>query len=419
MKPHYLSVLTWTASTLFTAAENGPESHSSMDSLNPSISVVIDGFHHYDDSREGMPHLKEEMSGFGHAHEDDHAHGDIENGFNLREVELYVSGELDGYFAGEATFAFHEDDVEVETAFFQTTSLPWGFRIKGGKFFSGFGAANNQHPHQWAFTDRPLIHELVFGDHGLLDIGAQLTWTASAPFHLSLGAETFQGENEAMFAQAEDGEMLPSHDGPRLGVGWLKAGPAMPHGHSLLFGLFGAAGRHQEIHEETIGTNDYFDGTSYFVGGDMHYVHHAHGERGQGDFDIQSEYLYRNKDLDLDASNDPGAPLGERLDSSQDGYHIQARYGFLPGWRCGFRWDQVGLTNQLKEPGEAGEQFGESWRATAMLDYSPTPHALIRFQASNGDYETEEGTENVWESFVQLVITIGPHRHPEGHACTH
>ena len=93
-------------------------------------------------------------------------------------------------------------------------------------------------------------------------------------------------------------------------------------------------------------------------------------------------------------------------------------YGFLPRWRGGFRWDQVGLTNDLQEPEGAREEFGDSWRATAMVDFSPSNYSRLRLQASNGDYETATGSENVWEVYAQIVITLGSHTHKGEHVCS-
>jgi hypothetical protein len=388
-----------------------------LEPFNPSIGVLVDAFYYGEDSGSGLPEIKEELPGFGHGHaEEEHEHG-LENGFNLREVELYFTGEVDGYFLAEATLAFAEDKAEVETATFETTSLPWGFTVKGGKFFSDFGIVNAQHPHQWNFADQPLIYELALGDHGLNEVGVQGRWTLDTSFHLTVGAEALQGSNERMFAY-ENGEFLPDQDGPRLGVGWIKAGPDLGHDHLLRFGLFGAGGNHQEIHEETPGLNDYYDGSGYFAGTDLLYRYAAHGDRGRGDWILQAEYFYRSKDLDLSASDDPGAPLGETLELSQDGYYIQSLYGFLPRWRGGLRWEQVGLTNELREPGEAPEQFDRTWRAAAMVDFSPSSFSLLRFQLNNGDYDAGAGRENVWEAYVQVVITLGSHRHTGAHACS-
>ncbi len=417
MKMNYIAAL----SAGLTAAASAQNEHEHgaqkyIEELNPAIGVVVDANLYSESSDEGLPHIKEEMPGFGHGHaEEEHAHGQ-ENGFNLREVELYLSGEVDGYFSAEAVFAFNAEEAEVETALFETTALPWGFTIKGGKFFSDFGIINAQHPHQWSFADQPLVYELTLGGHGLNDVGVQGSWQMNSPFTLQVGVEAFQGNNERMFAD-ESGENLPSHDGPRLGVGWLKAGPDLGHAHTLRFGLFGGAGIHQETHEETPASFNYLDGSSYFAGIDALFRHDAHGDRGQGNLTIQSEYFYRNKDLELVASDDPLAPLGGALDSSQDGYYVQGLYGFLPRWRSGLRWEQAGLVNDVQEPGEARENFGDSWRASAMLDFSPSPKSLLRFQINNGDYETETGSENVWEGYVQVVISLGAHRHEVEAAC--
>lgn len=397
--------------------EHDHSAQNFIESLNPSIGVVVDAFYYNENSEEGMSHLKEEMPGFGHGHADEeHAHGQ-ETGFNLREVEVYLSGEVDGYFFAEATLAFNTDEAEVETAVFETTSLPWGFTIKGGKFFSDFGIINAQHPHQWSFADQPLIYELTLGDHGLNDVGVQGRWQLEAPFHLQVGAEALQGDNEKMFAY-ENGDELPSHDGPRVGVGWLKAGPALGHAHTLLFGLSGGGGVHQEAHEEVPASFNYLDGSSYFAGADAFYHYDAHGDRGQGSFTFQGEYFYRNKDLELVASDDVAAPLGENLDSNQDGYYLQALYGFLPRWRGGLRWEQIGLTNDMQEPEGDRENYGDSWRASAMLDFSPSHNSLIRLQLNNGDYETDLGSENVWEGYVQVVVSLGSHRHKTEPSCS-
>ncbi|MCK4564878.1 MAG: zinc-regulated TonB-dependent outer membrane receptor, partial [Verrucomicrobia bacterium] len=53
--------------------------------------------------------------------------------------------------------------------------------------------------------------------------------------------------------------------------------------------------------------------------------------------------------------------------------------------------------------------YGDSYRTSAMIDFSPSEFSRIRFQVSNGDYETAAGTENVWEGFVQLVVSLGAH----------
>ncbi|MCG2659054.1 MAG: hypothetical protein L6437_02260, partial [Kiritimatiellae bacterium] len=146
----------------------------SFQSFNPEISAIVDMFYHADDSADGISHITEEMSGFGHSHsgEGHHDHGDIENGFNLRHLELQFAAEVDPYFKGSAIAAIDLDGAEMEEAKIETTCLPYGFAVRGGKFFSDFGYINAQHSHQWDFVDQPLIYQLTLGPHGLNDVGA-------------------------------------------------------------------------------------------------------------------------------------------------------------------------------------------------------------------------------------------------------
>ncbi len=401
-----------TASVLLfntSAEETDLGNHTSLEAFNPAVSVIIDGMYYHEDSEEGMDRLREEMPGFGHGHsEDEHAHS-IENGFNLRHLELQVSAEVDHWFKASAIAAIQEEGAEIETAEIETTALPGGFTAKAGKFYSDFGYLNAQHAHQWDFADRPLIYELALGRHGLNEKGVQLSWLAPTPVYLQAGAEVFQGENEKMFAQ-EAAEELPSNDGPRLGVGWIKTAPLQTDHHALQLGLFGAAGRHQEIHEETASTN-YYDGVNWFAGSDIVYNYDSGKANGQGHATLQAEYFVRSRDLELQGA-------GGRLKAAQDGYYVQGTYGFLPRWRGGLRWEQVGLMNDIQEPGEDKASFGDSWRASTMVDFSPSAFSLLRLQVNHGNYETGEGYQDVWEGFVQIVVMLGRHSHEHDHTCS-
>ena len=74
------------------------------------------------------------MSGFRGAGESEGPR----NGFNLREVELGLSAEVDPYFRAWATVAVDEEGAGVEEAVLQTTSLPYGLTLSGGRIKSGF-----------------------------------------------------------------------------------------------------------------------------------------------------------------------------------------------------------------------------------------------------------------------------------------
>ena len=387
---------------------------SMIQSMNPDLSAIVDMYYYDENSDEGMGHIAGEIAGFGHSHaegeEEEHHHGS-DNGFNLRHLELQVSAEVDPYFKASAIAAIDLESAELEEAVMETTSLPYGLKIKGGKFFSDFGYINAQHSHSWDFTDQPLIYQLALGAHGLNDKGLQLSWLAPTPFYLMAGAEAFQGDGEAPLFSYVGEEPLPTRDGPRIGVGWLKIGPNLPGNHGLQFGLFAATGKHQEAHDgNEDGEEDHWlDGDSSFWGADAVYKYNASQAYGQGDVIVQAEYFSLKKDMNLIAHDLAPQLVGNSRVDEQDGYYVQMTYGFLPRWRAGLRWEQVGLTNQSELPNGSTEEFDSSNRASAMVDFTPSEFSRIRLQANQGSYETEEGREEVTEFFVQWMVALGAH----------
>ncbi|MDQ3207116.1 MAG: hypothetical protein M3Q37_00755, partial [Gemmatimonadota bacterium] len=78
-------------------------------------------------------------------------------GFTIPNVELALDGAVDPYFKGFSNIVYKLDEngetgVELEEAYFLTTSLPANLQIKAGQFFTEFGRQNLQHPHSWAFV---------------------------------------------------------------------------------------------------------------------------------------------------------------------------------------------------------------------------------------------------------------------------
>jgi hypothetical protein len=103
---------------------------SAPNTFNPSIGAVLDGG--FADVGGGW----EEIPGFQPAGEI----GTGESGFSPGEVEINLKASVDTRYFGNVTFALAEEDgeveVEFEEAWVQTTALPAGFRVMGGRFFS-------------------------------------------------------------------------------------------------------------------------------------------------------------------------------------------------------------------------------------------------------------------------------------------
>ncbi|HRU07329.1 MAG TPA: zinc-regulated TonB-dependent outer membrane receptor [Candidatus Brocadiia bacterium] len=387
---------------------------SGLASLNPEASVIIDTYYYRsqtDKSGVSIKDIYESMSGFGHSHGDeDHEHEGMDEGFNLRHLEIYLGASVDPYFKAYAITAIESEGAEIEEAVIQTTCLPGGFQAKVGKFFSDFGRINAQHSHEWDFVDQPLIYKLTLGEHGLNDKGAQLSWLAPTPFHLLAGVELFQGDNEVSFNYIGDAP-LPSRAGPRLAVGWLKAAPNLSGPHAMQFGVFGASGLQQEAHDGNgDGDEDHWlSGPSSFVGGDFVYKFDSTQPHGHGDFIFQTEYMYRMESLRVKKHDLAPDLEGEQLKKNQDGLYAQAVYGFQPRWRAGLRADLVGLTNEVRYPDGGKEDPGASYRLTGMIDFTPSEFSRLRLQVNRGEYETSSGRQGAWEFMLQLMVSIGAH----------
>ncbi|MFH1709263.1 MAG: TonB-dependent receptor [Planctomycetota bacterium] len=383
-------------------------------SMNPDLSVIIDTFMFYDDSQEGLEHLYSEIEGFGHIHaggeEHGHDHGPNQ-GFNIRHLELMLSAEVDPAFKARAIAAVLPEGAEIEEAVIETTSLPGGLALRVGKFFSDFGRINPQHEHEYDFTEGPLINTLVFGHHGINDLGLQVSWLAPTEQYLLCGLELFQGgaeEGQFVYLGAEE---LPEWNGPRLGVCWAKYAPTLPGPHGLQLGVSFGSGIKQEEHDGNAdGTPDHWlDGRPFFWGVDFVYKFDAVEAYGKGDIAVQFEYIYRNEDLEVIRHDLIPALEGEHTVNKQGGYYLQATYGFAPQWRAGLRYEQVGVVNDITLPDGTHEEPDASSRTSAMVDYSYSEFSRLRFGIGQGTYATADGTENALAAIFQFQISIGEH----------
>lgn len=414
----------WVAAATFAATSVTAQDTS----FNPAISVIIDGAY-YGDSLDGHgTDLVRELDGFVRHHgdhDDDHghAHGGLSEGFNLRSVEIAASATIDPYFDGVVMLAVSDGELDVEEAFIVTRALPAGLTLKAGKFLSDIGYLNKQHPHAWLFVDRPLMSEVLFGDHGLQEVGLQLAWVPPTPVYSRVGFEILQGENEALAAQVEDAEtvegaarLFDDHAGPRMLTAFAKLAPNLGYDHALQAGVFvGRSSSHQESIEEATHFID-FDGDAQFWGADLVYKYDAGGNAGHGAVVVQGEYARRKRTLDTqeifftaDEGFLPGEASGvERFRETQDGYYLQTVYGFAPRWSVGVRLDAVGGVNETTLDG--GESWDDSKRYTAMVAWMPTEFSRLRLQFTRGDFAVEDGGRETFNQFfVQWQMSLGAH----------
>lgn len=378
--------------------------------FNPAISVILDTVYSQVFSGEA-----ETPPGFGghddhdHGH-DGHGHG-IEDGFQVREVETVFSGSVDPYFDLFAQIVLSESEVELEEGYFTTTALPAGLQVKGGKFRSDIGYINRQHTHAWDFTDQPLVTEALFGDEGLTEVGLQLSWQPATRIYSRFGVELLEGENEGIANVAEEADEigLEEASSPRLVTAFARFGPDLGHDHALLAGI---SGGYSEIWQEG-DADEALDGDAWFAGLDLVYKYDAGGSHGHGDWTVQTEYFYRERDVDL---FDNGVREGSGK-FKQDGLYLQTVYGFRPRWNTGLRFDALGLTNEaLDHEDEAFTDFGTTYRYAAQVSYLPTEFSRLRFQLSHSDlsdgpHADDHGDDHgdPWRADFQFTYALGAH----------
>lgn len=396
--------------------------------FNPQVSLILTGHYRHDNAGGAGAEALEEAAGILHGvHFDGHGHGQGSgNGFALGESELVLSATVDPYFDARFIAAFDGHEAEVEEAWLQTRMLPQGLRLTAGKFLSGIGYQNAQHPHAWDFDDQALPYTALLGDHGLNDAGVQLTWLAPAPFYLLLGAEALQGNEQERFGALvaeEDGltVLTPAAggfpaptSGPRLLTAFAKAAPDLGDDHALQLGVSVARARQaqQLVDEDDSVAGDEFllDGTQTLYGADLVYKFDGRGGQGAGDVKVAAEYLRLETDLEV-AADAGAAPLatGARVQGVQDGWYLAATWGVAPRWSLGLRLDASGGTNRLRAAG-ATTGLADTTRATLALAWKPSEFSRLRLQGSRADVGAEDGSRRDLDTvLLTYTLSLGAH----------
>lgn len=360
---------------------------SGKDRMNPNISLVLNTFAYHSNLREselearGIPGYTAEGTS-------------IRKGFTIDSAELFLFAPVDPYFNLYATIPVTEDGVELEEAYFVTTSLPAGLQLKGGKFKSGFGRINAQHPHQWDFVDIPLPYRAFTGEEGIIEKGAQLTVLPELPFYILLGFEVLQGQNEVLFGP-------DARSGPHAMAAFAKASVDIGDGSTLLFGPSVIAG---DTKTGSAAESTDLSGDATLYGMELTYKWKPSKQRS---LTLQSEYLYRTQKGDLSTLADDVVMSVESLKREQDGLYVQGVYQW-GRWRGGARYDRLDLFKDNYSLGGAPVAFGKDpWRASGMLEFNPSESSRIRLQYTHDRAARNARANN--ELFLQFIFGIGAH----------
>lgn len=417
------------ASAVSTHAANAPNSSPAANALrdfNPAMSVILDGVYHYDSISGDAPGLIEEHSNALHSDGPEGEEEFLDQGFNLREIEFTVTGSVDSYFDAWLTAIFNDDEIKIEEAWIRTQSLPYGFTVKAGKFLSALGYHNEKHVHSWDFIDQNLAYLSLISDEGLGDAGVQISWLAPTPFFLETGFELLQGGGQERFGAELDGEELaelineefmlvideddlnlPTRQGPRFGVAYLRFSPDLGTRQGLQLGASISHTDSQQIFRK--------DGTDAFLSEDSGnlyglqavYKRFATGAYGKGYFDISGEVFAFESEQNAVFHTDP-LQLGIPVELRQKAAYVQANWGVAPRWRLAVRQSIAGFDSEVVEDGNS-ERIGVSRQFSGAITWLPTEFSKVRLQFNHNDIAGEDGRRHANQVMLQYNMSLGAH----------
>jgi hypothetical protein len=340
-------------------------------------------------------------------------HDPKEQGFNVQNVELHLSGAVDPYFRLDShlvTFVEKgETKVELEEVYGTSLALPANLQLVAGQYFTRFGRHNRLHPHQWDFADQPVILNRLFGKDGLRGPGMQLSWLVPTPFYLEFiaNAQQAQGEIATSFL-SKAGETVRGYtliDRPVRKIGDLMYMPRLVTSFNPTEELTVALGGSTLFGPNASGTNN----KTIIYGGDLYVkwkpVDHV---KGFPFVAWQTEYLFRDYEAGPDNANRISA---DRL--KDFGFYSQLLYGFTYRWVAGFRADYVNSSGG----GDAvpflitrarRDLTDERWRLSPNLTFYPSEFSKFRLQY-NLDFADSRGREAAHGAFLQFEFNIGEH----------
>ncbi|MBA2742749.1 MAG: hypothetical protein H0U43_00275 [Chthoniobacterales bacterium] len=338
-------------------------------------------------------------------------HDPQQRGFNARNLEIALDGAVDPYFEGFANIVFKLDndngtELEVEEAFLQTTSLPFGLQVKAGQFFAAFGRLNPMHPHAWDFADSSLVNGRLLGPDGLRGVGAQVAWTVPVPWYsqLLLGVQNGRGGTGYSFRNPGDDGVFYGRLTTDREVRGLQDFVWIPRWENsfnpsdtqtVLAGISGAFGSNET------GANS----RTQIYGADLLYKwKSSHAEGGFPFVKWQTEAMYRR--FQAGRGIDQTFPVAETFHDW--GLYSQLLWGFKKGWVAGVRGDYLHMDESDFTDDDVRQTRS---RVSANLTWYPTEFSKLRLQYNHDFLEENEflAGRDVDSVFLQFEFLLGAH----------
>jgi hypothetical protein len=341
--------------------------------------------------------------------------------FELPSLELFIDGYLNPYARATADVAYEEGEFGVEELYADVVrGLPFDIQIKGGKYLLGFGKINTVHEHAWPFLERPLFHQIYFGEEGFNDIGANLSFILpTEDFYSSLDVGVYSGDAIGK-SEAEDPESHESIQELRgnspIFVGRLGAFFSLTDFSNLEIGLSGSYGVHSKTsyYYHLIETPDPLNEslTYTYAGFDFKYKYRPDSYTA---LTIQGEALLNNREV-LRETENPSGFYQDKINTF--GSFVFIDYLFDKTFSLGVKYDfTYGIIGD--DPGYAAisnDDKNKTQGFSGWIGYYPVEETLaLRLGVQHLMFDYEDGTQRDDETTVtlQMIFSLGPHKaHP-------
>ncbi len=359
--------------------------------FNPAIAVIMNGLYghhslnpdHY--VRAGFPLVN--------------GTGPGKQGLSLGESEVSFAANIDDKFYGQLTLSYDDDNgktgTSIEEAYIDTLTLPDGFNMRAGRFYSNIGYLNSHHTHTDNFVDRPVAYQAFLGNqYG--DDGVQVRWVAPLDFFLELGGEIFRGES------------FPTAGANQGGIGthtlFAHAGGDVGTDNSWLAGV-------SVLKAKTSLADDGFSGDNTLYVADATWKWAPNGNTKDGGVTMRGEYFLDRRDgtyaLPVNAMLDMTIPLLNQPSLNQPwvgdrrGGYVEAVYRLNRVWDLGYRFDKLWAPSR----GPFANDF-DPVRHSLELTWRNSEFSFFRLQYSHDD-PTRSTADNA--IYLQYDVSLGAH----------
>jgi hypothetical protein len=309
-------------------------------------------------------------------------HDPAKTGFNFQALEMSVQSNVDPYFRFVANLALALDGLEIEEAFGQTTSLPWGFQIRAGQMLTRMGRMNTMHPHAWSFVDQSLMIGKFLGADGSRGLGFELSWLAPLPWFVEFVASATDAAGDATARSFLGGGEWNVH-GFQDFLYTVGLKQFFPFGRewSLAWGLSGQVGPNATGHGNL---------TSIYAT-DLYLRYKPLGSPGRTSLSLTVEGMYRMRQVPQDSLRDWGG-------------YASLVWQFARRWELGGRYEYVsGLPDDPLDP----QWTTGRHRGALEASFYPSHFSRLRLQGSCDVPRWQAAP--IWGAVLNLELAVGAH----------